>query len=171
MRRFKSLIWYISKCYTHLNSISSWLKCSIAVHSSEVIQKHSFKQSKCHLLCKWLPNPHYMRLNYTFTKWPYLHYKQEQQWLFMVKLLIHGDQSWIFFMEQFQLYFNFIVSHISIGFPLNVSPPSLSYRWLQNWEPMREVIALLQLIAEISYSFSQLLSCYAKLPFGKINFS
>lgn len=139
-------------------SVSSWLKCSNAVHSSEVIQKHSFKQSKCHLLCTWLSNSLYMRLNFTFTNGPYLHYKQEQQWLFMVKLLIQGDQSWIFFMRQFRLYFIFIVSHMSTGFSLNVSPPGSSYRQLQNWDPVREVIGLFQLIAEISYSFSQHLS-------------
>lgn len=121
MRRFKCLIWYISKCYTR--SISSWLKCSNAVYSSDAIQKHSFKQSKCHLCVHGYSL--YMRLNFTFTNGPYLHYKQEQQ---SVKLLIHGDQSWIFFIRQFQLYFIFIVSHISIGFSLNVSPPSSSYR-------------------------------------------
>lgn len=68
-------------------SISSWLKCSNAVHSSEVIPKHLFKQSKCHLLCTWLSNSLYMRLNFTFTNGPYLHYKQEQQWLFMSNCL------------------------------------------------------------------------------------
>lgn len=136
-------------------SISSQLKCSNAVHSSEVIQKHSFKQSKCHLLCKWLSNSLYMKPNFTFTNGPYLQYKQEQQWLFMVTLLIHGDQSWILFMGQFQLYFIFIVSHISISFPPNVSPPSSSYRYFPNGDPMRALTDLFQLIAEISYSFSQ----------------
>ena len=44
MRAFKCLIWYTSKCYTHL--IFSWVKCTLGFHSSEVIQKCLFKQRK-----------------------------------------------------------------------------------------------------------------------------
>lgn len=53
--------------------------------------------------------------------------------------------------------FSSILSSLSvfISFPPNVSPPSSSYRYFPNGDPMRALTDLFQLIAEISYSFSQ----------------
>lgn len=118
MRAFKSLMWGISKCYTHLieslpdqNHENVLLVFTLQRWSKNIY----LSKEKSHLLYTWLSNSPYMRLNFTFTNGPYLHYKQELTVMTFYVQIAYSQRSELDILYGIvsALFYLFCLSHIN----------------------------------------------------------